>query len=57
MTLEYLNDQKEKYLKKSQYFALIGFDNLSVDFQDVVNLIEEIEKHIRGEEDGENNEN
>lgn len=57
MTLEYLNEQKEKYFKKSQYFALIGFDNLSTDFQDVVNFIEEIEKYIKGEEDEKNNEN
>lgn len=37
-----LNKEKEKYEKKAQYFEKIGFDNLKADFQDIVNLIDEM---------------
>ena len=57
MTLEYLNEQKEKYQKKAKYFEIIYFDNLAADFQGVVDLIEEMEKYVRGEENETNTEN
>lgn len=50
MTLEYLNEQKEKYQKKQAYFANIVFDNLAADFQDVVDLIGEMENYIKEKE-------
>ena len=46
MTLEYLKEQKEKYQVKADYFKKLGFDNLSVDFQGVVDLIESFIKEI-----------
>jgi hypothetical protein len=51
MTIEYLNEQKEKYQQKAEYFKKIGFDNLASDFQGVVDLIGEMENYIREEED------
>jgi hypothetical protein len=47
MTLEYLNEQKEKYQQKQTYFKNIGFDTLATDFQGVVDLIGEMENHIK----------
>ena len=47
MTLEYLNEQKEKYQQKQSYFKNIGFDTLAADFQSAVNLIGEMENHIK----------
>lgn len=47
MTLEYLNERKIKYQQKIEYFQNIGFDNLAADFQDVVNLIDEMENYIK----------
>lgn len=46
MTLEYLNEQKEKYQQKQTYFKNIGFDTLAADFQVVVDLIKEMENYI-----------
>lgn len=47
MTLEYLNEQKEKYRQKQTYFKNIGFNTLAADFQGVVDLIGEMENHIK----------
>lgn len=60
MTLEYLNEEKEKYQKKQIYFQNIGFDNLASDFHGIVDLIKEMENHLientiqndQGEENG-----
>ncbi len=52
MTLEYLNEQKEKYQQKQNYFKNIGFDILAADFQSVVELIGEMEKYIKEKENG-----
>ena len=46
MKLEYLTEQKMKYQQKQTYFKNIGFDNLAVDFQGVVDLIGEMENYI-----------
>lgn len=46
MTLEYLNEQKEKYQQKQTYFKNIGFDALATDFQGIVDLIGEMENYI-----------
>lgn len=54
MTLEHLNEQKEKYLEKVEYFKRISFNNLAADFQSVVDLIEEMEKYIKEKENEEN---
>ena len=53
MTLEYLNEQKMKYQRKTEYFKKIEFENLATDFQDVVDLIGEMENYIKEKEDGE----
>ena len=52
MTLEFLSDQKTKYQQKTEYFKNIGFDTLAADFQDVVDLIEEMENYIKEKENG-----
>lgn len=52
MTLEYIAEQKLKYQDKTTYFKNIGFDNLTADFQNVVNLIGEIENYIKEKENG-----
>jgi hypothetical protein len=51
MTLEYLEKQKNKYQNKTHYFSAIGFDNLANNFQDMVDLINEMEKHINENDD------
>lgn len=53
MDLIYLNEQKTKFQQKSEYFNNIGFDNLSIDFQGVVDLIGEMENYIKEKENGE----
>lgn len=52
MTPEYLNEQKEKYQQKQAYFKNIGFDTLATDFQGVIDLIGEMENHIKEKENG-----
>ena len=52
MTLEYLNEQKTKHQKKTEYFKNIGFDTLVADFQGVVDLICEMESYIKEKENG-----
>ena len=47
MTLEYLNEQKEKYSQRIKYFKNIGFDALATDFQCIVDLIDEMENYIK----------
>ena len=47
MTLEYLNEQRTKYQRKTEYFKNIGFDHLTEDFHDVVDLIGEMENYIK----------
>jgi hypothetical protein len=54
MTLEYLSEQKTKYQQKSEYFKNIGFDILAADFQEVVDLIGEMENYIKEKENGKN---
>ena len=52
MTLEYLVEQKSKYQAKADYFKGIGFDNLTAEFQSIVNLIGEMEDCIKEKENG-----
>jgi hypothetical protein len=52
MTLEYLNEQKEKYQQKADYFKNLCFDILTADFQGVVDLIGEMENYIKEKENG-----
>lgn len=52
MTLEYLTEQKEKFLQKVEYFKDIGFDVLTADFQRVVDLISKMENYIKEMENG-----
>jgi hypothetical protein len=52
MILEQLTQQKEKYQDKQVYFKNIGFDNLAADFQNVVDLIGEMENYIKEKENG-----
>lgn len=47
MDLEYLHKQKEKYLDKMRYFDAIDFSNLSRTFQDVVDMISQMEIYIQ----------
>ena len=49
MTIGYLNEQKIKYQKKTDYFKNIGFDNLAADFQGIADLIGEMENYINAE--------
>ena len=53
MNLEYLTEQKEKFLQKVEYFKDIGFDVLTADFQCVVDLINKMEDYIKEKENGE----
>ena len=46
ITVEYLQEQKERYVKKAKYFKNIDFEILSADYQGVVDLIEKMEKFI-----------
>ena len=46
MTKEYLTEQKTKYQERLDYFKKLGFDVLASEFQGMVDLIEEMEKHI-----------
>ena len=52
MTLEYLNEQKEKFVQKAEYFKNIRFEHLATDFQCVVDLIGEMENYIKEKENG-----
>lgn len=47
ITLEYLAEQREKYEKKAKYFKNIDFEILSADYQEVVDLIKQIEGFVR----------
>lgn len=47
MTIERLNELKDKYQKESDYFGNIGFTILQTKFQDVVNILNEIENDER----------
>ena len=46
MTKEYLADQKTKYQERHDYYKKLGFDVLASDFQGVIDLINEMEKHM-----------
>lgn len=46
MTKEYLAEQKVKYQERRDYFKKLGFDVLVSDFQGMIDLIEEMEKHM-----------
>ena len=50
MTLEYLEQQKEKYEKKVQYYSALSFDVLADSFQGVVDLIGEMEDYIKSKQ-------
>lgn len=52
MTIEYLSEKKAHYESKHNYFKNLGFDNLAVDFQGVVDLISEMENYIKEKENG-----
>lgn len=52
MTLEYLTEQKEKFIQKVDYFKGIGFDVLTADFQCIVDLIRKMEDYIKEKENG-----
>lgn len=52
MTTEYLLEKKVHYEDKCNYFKNIGFDTLATDFQGVVDLIGEMEKHIKEKDNG-----
>ena len=47
MNLKYLAELKINYQKKVEYYKNLSFDNLVSDFQDVVNLIHEIEEFVK----------
>ena len=53
MTLEYLAEQKVKYQDRMNYFKKIGFDNLATEFQEVVDLIGQMEDCLKEKEHGE----
>lgn len=46
MTKEYLAEQKVKYQERRDYYKKLGFDVLASEFQGVVDLIEEMDKHM-----------
>lgn len=46
MTKEYLTERKTKYQERHDYYKNLGFDVLASEFQGMVDLIEEIEKHM-----------
>ena len=52
MTLEYLNEQKIKYQQKQNYFKKVEFNVLAADFQEIVDLIGEMENYIKEKENG-----
>lgn len=54
MTLEYLQEQKERYEKKAKYFKNIDFEILSADYQGVVDLIEQIEQFVKKKQSEDN---
>ena len=47
MTLEYLAEQKAKYQDKANYFKNMEFDNLATDFQNAVDLINNMEEYMK----------
>lgn len=47
MNLNRLAELKINYQKKVEYYKNLSFDNLASDFQDVVNLIHEIEEFVK----------
>lgn len=47
MNLNRLAELKINYQKKVEYYKILSFDNLASDFQDVVNLIHEIEEFVK----------
>lgn len=46
MTKEYLEEQKARYQERHDYYKKLGFDVLTSDFQGVIDLINEMEKHM-----------
>lgn len=44
---EHLTELKAKYQERADYYKKLGFDVLASDFQEVANLIKEMEKHIK----------
>ena len=52
MTLEYLAEQKLNYQEKADYFKSIEFDVLATEFQNVADLIGEMEEYIKEKENG-----
>ena len=52
MTLEYLNEQKAKYQTRVEYYKNFSFERISNDFQNVVDLIGEMEDYIKEKENG-----
>ena len=54
ITLEYLQEQREKYAKKAKYFKNIDFEILSTDYQGVVDLIDQIEQFIKEKQSEDN---
>lgn len=57
MTLEYLAEQKLKYQEKSEYFRNINFNRLANEFQEVVDLIAEMEEYLKEKKNGQDCEN
>ena len=57
MTLEYLKEQKDKYQKKEEYFSAMDFSHLANDFQNMVDLISQMEEYIKEKSYGKDNEN
>lgn len=47
MTAEYLAEKKSYYQKRAEYFENLDFNILANDFKGVVDLIEEVEKDIK----------
>ena len=52
MTLEYLEEQKDRYQKRAEYFSAMDFSHLASDFRDMVDLIGQMEEYIKEKENG-----
>ena len=52
MNLEYLLEKKTYYEGKCNYFKNLEFNILAADFQNIVNLIGEMENYIKEKENG-----
>jgi hypothetical protein len=52
ITNEHLTEKKAKYQERADYYKKLGFDVLEVEFNGIVQLIEEMEEYLKENDNG-----